>query len=267
MQTPSDRVLARRPPVPNSTTLPAWRDNDVAPAHAAAVADVAALTVRRDSLMISGSSAAIDHAEVGLAVAGREVTRLALMRDAADAEIPRLAASERAATERLLAAAAAANDATLARRKRAGEELDDLFARVVSHITEERKVFELRRAFYRLHQSSPDLARAEVPISLVCDAIFAPNQGAGTIEQTIVALPAFSDPDAPSNRARHWPPVPPSVPQPPAQARPEAAPYVMRGRTVAQPGAPTPPAAAKHLGPRGLQSDTTYSDAAARALV
>ena len=240
MLTPADRVLARRPTVPNSTTLAAWRDNDVAPAHAASVAAVAVLTKRRDAMLISGSSAAIDHAEVQLSAEGREVTRLELMRGAADAELPRLAESERAATERLLAEKDAADAATLALRQRVGKEWDKLAAALVSLATEARKVAALRTAFYRLHQSSPELARAAVPISLVSDAVFAPNQGAGTIEQTIVALPAFSDPDAPSGRPRHWPPPPPAPNAAPRETRAPEAPYVNRGRVVVTEVIPPP---------------------------
>jgi hypothetical protein len=266
MKTPSDSVLALRPTMRSPVLVTAWRDNSVVPALAARIAAVAALTARLDLLRYS-PSAEFEHVQSELDSAKRDVDRLTRWRDEADADIPKLQAAAHAEKDRALAEKAAADAETLAFRQWCATNLDDVFSRLAEGLALHDKLTAKRTGWYRRHLSLPEWVRAEIPMALVSDAIFGARQGATNLPQCVVILPAFSDPDAPSNRARHWPPVPPSAPQPPASARPEAAPYVMRGRTVVQPGAPTPPAAAKHLGPRGLQSDTTYSDAAARAMV
>ena len=276
MKALSDRARGARPTVPTSVSLAAWRDKDVIPALVTAGADVATLTGRRTTLLESpvSSNAAIDHAEAQLTIANREVTRLTLLRDAADAEIPRLIAAEASAAERLRSEKALVDAETLAFREDARKNLDSAFAEVARLATRWRTLTAHRSAWYRLHQVSPDLARAEVPVALVSDAVFAPHQGAANIEQCILVLPAFADPAGGTPpRARHWPPVPPATPGAPARGEGTAP----RNRnltsaavlTVIQPRRADAPAGRlgqSRTAHKGLHPDSTWSDAASRAL-
>lgn len=267
MKALSDRARATRPTVPTSVSLAAWRDKEVIPTLVTAAADVATLAARHTALLelSASSNAAIDHAETQLEVARREVGRLTLLSDAVAAEIPKLEASERAAKEAAISEKSAADAETLAFRKWCATYLDDTFARLAEGLTLWHKLRATRSNWYRRHQVLPALVRAEVSMALVPDAIFAQHQGAGNLDQCVLVLPAFADPDGQTApRPRHWPPVPPRAPALAKEPRPEAEPYVPRGRIERVAGTPAP--TAPPMGPKGLQLDPTYADGAARAL-
>jgi hypothetical protein len=228
---------------------------------------IADQTARYAGIALRGPIEGAKHAKQQLDNEKARAELLQLILNAGEAELVALEAAEAKAVPELQAIFSLANEKSAALASLHGKEYPGLKRAALLLIAATLDTLQTRAAAMQAAIRAPELARAKVNTSLAPLTLFAPGQGIGTVLDFLKLVPALADPDAPDTHlAPHYPPRPVRAPAPPAEPRPAAEPYVLRGRTVVHPAAPTPPPAATHMGPRGLRPDSTYADAAARAL-